>query len=189
MTNSHLRLQRMAMVAIMGAIAFILMIFEIPNPFSVAGFLKLDISDLPVILVTWCFGPWSGLATAAIKVVLHLMVGGDWLGSLSNLISAACLIFPFNWAFQHPKWKLYKRLYIGGAVATITLTLVMSLLNLWVLVPLYSVVWGWHPSVPMGQLIALGVAPFNVLKGLILAALFALLANSLKDVVKQYQKS
>ncbi|WP_263848947.1 ECF transporter S component [Limosilactobacillus equigenerosi] len=120
------------------------MIFEIPNPFSVAGFLKLDISDLPVILVTWCFGPWSGLATAAIKVVLHLMVGGDWLGSLSNLISAACLIFPFNWAFQHPKWKLYKRLYIGGAVATITLTLVMSLLNLWVLVPLYSVVWGWH---------------------------------------------
>lgn len=188
MTESHRRIQQITFIAVLSCLAFILMIFELPNPFSVASYLKLDFSDIPVLLATWMYGPLSGFMVAFIKCFLHASMNSfsDWLGVLSSLTSSLFILLPFAWVFKKAQWKFAKQLYLGGAISTISLTVVMSALNWLVLVPVYMSLWGWHPSVPVPQLVALGVVPFNILKGILIAVIFSIIAKPLQSVLKHY---
>ncbi len=49
MTVTHQRIQRLVGIACLGALAFILMFFEFPV-LPMAPYLKLDFSDVPVLL-------------------------------------------------------------------------------------------------------------------------------------------
>ena len=61
--------QKIAMIGLFGAISTILMMFEVPLPFAPA-FYKLDFSELPIMIVTFAFGPVAGVLTEFIKILL-----------------------------------------------------------------------------------------------------------------------
>ena len=170
----------------MSALAFVLMLFEFPV-IPVVSYLKMDFSDLPVLIATWLYGPVAGIIVAAIKCLLHgLMYGmsvGELLGVLSNLLSSMSLLLPFAWFLRRGKGSLKRRLFFGGLWATVALTVVMSLLNYFVLTPAYMALWGWKPSLPLPELVAIGVVPFNLIKGILLSLIFGFLAWSLRDWV------
>ena len=63
MTVSHQRIQRMVGIACLGALAFILMMFEFPI-IPVASYLKIDFSDIPVLLGGYLYGPLAGVVVA-----------------------------------------------------------------------------------------------------------------------------
>ena len=184
MTMSHQRIQRMVGVACLGALAFILMLFEFPI-IPVAAYLKIDFSDIPVLLGGYIYGPLAGMAVALIKCLLHAMVNGfsvgDLIGVFSDFVSSLALLLPFFLVLRHREWSFKKQALVAIPLATVVLTVVMSLLNLWVLTPLYMAVWHWQSAMPVAKLVAIGVVPFNLVKGLLVTVLFALVAGHLRQ--------
>lgn len=184
MTVSHQRIQRMVGIACLGALAFILMMFEFPI-IPVASYLKIDFSDIPVLLGGYLYGPLAGVVVAFIKCFLHAMVNGFAIGDLigvgSDFISSLALLFPFYYVWRHQEWSFKRQALTVIPLATLVLTVVMSLLNLWVITPLYMAVWHWQSSLPVAQLVALGVLPFNIVKGLLLSIVFILIAAHLRQ--------
>lgn len=63
--------------------------------------------------------------------------------------------------------------------ATLSLTVVLSLLNWLVTLPLYMSLLGMKLSLPLGQLILFGVVPFNLVKGIVIGTAFVLVYKKL----------
>lgn len=190
MTVSHQRIQRMVGVACLGALAFILMLFEFPV-IPVASYLKIDFSDIPVLLGGYIYGPFAGVMIAVIKCLLHAMVNGfsvgDLIGVSSDFISSLALLIPFCLVWRHQDWSFKRQMMVAIPLSTVVLTVVMSLLNLWVLTPLYMAVWHWQSTMPVAQLVAVGVLPFNLIKGLLVTVVFALIAGHLRQWLQRHK--
>lgn len=190
MTVSHQRIQRMVGVACLGALAFILMLFEFPV-IPVASYLKIDFSDIPVLLGGYIYGPFAGVMIAVIKCLLHAMVNGfsvgDLIGVSSDFISSLALLIPFCLVWRHQGWSFKRQMMVAIPLSTVVLTVVMSLLNLWVLTPLYMAVWHWQSTMPVAQLVAVGVLPFNLIKGLLVTVVFALIAGHLRQWLQRHK--
>ncbi len=185
MTVSHLRIQRLVGIACLGALAFILMLFEFPI-IPMASYLKIDFSDVPVLIGGYIYGPVGGIVIAVIKCLIHGMIRGfsvgELIGLLGDFVSSLAMLLPFCLIWRKkPQWSQRKQLLVGIVTATVVLTVVMSLLNLWVLTPLYMAVWNWKSTLPVSQLVALGVLPFNIIKGLLVTGIFAIVATQLKS--------
>ncbi|WP_267201857.1 ECF transporter S component [Limosilactobacillus kribbianus] len=184
MTASHLRIQRLVGIACLSALAFILMLFEFPV-IPVASYLKIDFSDVPVLLGGYMYGPLGGVLIALLKCLIHGMVNGfsvgELIGILSDFISSLALLLPFSLIWKKTQWSTKKQLAVGIVSATLVLTVVMSLLNLWVLTPLYMAVWNWKSTLPVSQLVAVGVLPFNIIKGLLVTIVFAIIASRMQN--------
>ena len=69
-SKSSLKTHRLAIVACLGALSFILMLFEFPV-IPVVPYLKVDFSNVIVLIATLIDGPLTGLAVAVVKAVLH----------------------------------------------------------------------------------------------------------------------
>ncbi|WP_283587626.1 ECF transporter S component [Limosilactobacillus viscerum] len=190
MTVSHQRIQRMVGVACLGALAFILMLFEFPV-IPVASYLKIDFSDIPVLLGGYIYGPFAGVMIAVIKCLLHAMVNGfsvgDLIGVSSDFISSLALLIPFCLVWRHQDWSFKRQMMVAIPLSTVVLTVVMSLLNLWVLTPLYMAAWHWQSTMPVAQLVAVGVLPFNIIKGLLVTVVFALIAGHLRQWLQRHK--
>ncbi|HBG67148.1 MAG TPA: ECF transporter S component, partial [Kandleria vitulina] len=88
MENKKLNTKAMIMISMLGAIAALLMFFELSVPF-ILPFIKLDISELPVMLSGFLFGPLLGALSAVIKIAIKLIIKPTstmYVGELSNLI-------------------------------------------------------------------------------------------------------
>lgn len=191
MTVSHLRIQRLVGIACLGALAFILMLFEFPI-IPMASYLKIDFSDVPVLIGGYIYGPIGGVLITVIKCLIHGMIRGfsvgELIGIFSDFVSSLAILLPFCMIWrQRSQWSLKKQLLVGCGVATVVLTVVMSLLNLWVLTPLYMAVWNWKSTLPVAQLVAVGVLPFNIIKGLLVTGVFAIVATQLRPWLKAHR--
>ena len=60
-------------IAMLSALAYILMFFEVPIPMLLPGFIKMDFSELPALIAAFAYGPISGVAVCLIKNLIHLM--------------------------------------------------------------------------------------------------------------------
>jgi len=78
----NFRLQKMTAVAVAAAMGLILQLIAFPI-LPMFPFLKLDFSDIPVLINMFIFGPLTGIATAFIRSLLHLTMTGF---SIDNLI-------------------------------------------------------------------------------------------------------
>ncbi|WP_294379692.1 ECF transporter S component, partial [uncultured Clostridium sp.] len=80
--------RNLVIVGMMGAISTILMLFEFGIPFS-PSFVKMDFSELPVILGGFLMGPIEGFLIIVIKIVLNFLLNGTstfGIGELSNMM-------------------------------------------------------------------------------------------------------
>lgn len=190
MTVTHQRIQRLVGIACLSALAFILMFFEFPI-LPMAPYLKLDFSDVPVLLGGFIYGPAGGILIAGIKCLIHGMIHGfspaELIGIMSDFISSLAMLLPFCWVWRHRSWSTKKQTIVGISLAIVVLTVVMSLLNLWVLTPLYMAVWNWKSILPVAQLVAIGVLPFNIIKGLAVTIVYTVVAVHLKTWLKQHR--
>lgn len=184
MTVSHSRMQRLTVTACFGALAFILMLFEFPI-LPVVAYLKLDFSDLPVLLGTVMYGPATGIAITLIKLILHGILRGfslvELLGLAASFCSSVTLLLPVAWFFRpQAQGSLRSRMFKSGLLGTLLLTVVMSVFNLYVLTPLYMKMFDWQPTLPIAKLIAFGVVPFNLIKGIAVSLVWAVVASRMK---------
>lgn len=183
-------------VALMGVVGFLLMALEFPLPF-VPPWLKIDISDCAVIISGCGMGPVAATAVAFIKSFLHFLLknnDGTIVGEIAAFIIAVAISVPTSIIYR--KNKTRKSMIIGLTISSIIMVTAGAVLNAYILLPAYSVVFG----VPMDglvemaakvnpmisdirSLIFVGVIPFNVIKCIILAIFTLLLYNRVEKVV------
>lgn len=190
MVTSHQKIHQMVGVSCLSALAFILMMFEFPI-LPVAPYLKMDFSDLPVLIGGFIYGPVAGVMIAVLKCLIHALTrgfsAGELVGILGNFLSSMSLLLPFYWVWKHKEWSFKRQLWLGSLLSTITLVVVMALLNWWVLTPLYMALWNWKSTLPIPELIAVAVVPFNLIKGVLVSLVFSLVAVRLKSWLSQKQ--
>ena len=176
-------------VGMLGAIAVILMAFEIPLPFAPA-FYKIDFSEVP--------GPAAGAMIELIKIVLHLLISGTstaGVGDIANFAIGCAFILPAAWIYKAKHSR--KSAMIGMAAGTVFMAFIGCFLNAYVLLPAYAKAF----SMPIDALVEMGtavnghitnlltfvvfaVAPFNLLKGAMVSAVVLMIYKKISPILK-----
>ena len=87
--KSRVNTHKMIQIAMLGAIASVLMLFEFPLPFLAPSFYELDFSELPVLIGGFALGPVAGVIIELLKILLHLLIKGThtaFVGELGNFL-------------------------------------------------------------------------------------------------------
>lgn len=199
-SSSAGKVRQMALIAMMGAAAVILMLFEIPLPFLAPPFYELDFSEVPVLIGAFALGPVSGVLIELIKILLNIIINGTntaGVGELGNFLIGCSFILTASVIYHRKKDK--KHAIIGMAVGTVVMAAVGCLINGYLLLPFYSVSMG----LPMETLVSMGtainpaitnvmtfvvlaVAPFNLLKGAVVSILTMLLYKRISGLIKSH---
>lgn len=185
-------IKRLVAVAMLAAISFVLLFIGFPvlPGFS---FLKVDFANLPILIGAVAFGPIWGAVTAVLGGLLDVMFkdGGPVgvLGVAANLLATLSYVLPIyywtkNSARESGKTRV-RKLMVGIGVGTILMTIVMSLANLFVLLPIYMKLASFHVSVSTLNMVIYGVMPFNLIKGILVGLVIAILFYRLLPIVKR----
>ncbi|UQS82772.1 ECF transporter S component [Bombilactobacillus folatiphilus] len=163
---------------ILAALAALIMFIGIP---IIPGFsfLKLDFSDVVVLLAFYLYGMSTGTLVALCKVLVHWLLTGMGLpgiiGDFSSLVSSLAFIIPIILLLQHHQKPL-----LAYTCGTLSLTIFLSLANYFILMPIYMAVLNFNIGMPIAKYVLYGVIPFNLVKGVILSILSILLTHRLK---------
>lgn len=178
MRNS--KLHRTVGMAVLGAIGYVLMLFEVPVLMAFP-FLKLDLSDLVVLMALLLYGVRGAIGTAFVRSLLHFVLTGAGLvnlvGDSAAFFASVGLMLPLALAIKNGySWKKA----LGGLIAgTVALTIIMSLLNLVLIMPMYMAVMNFHLGMSTLRYVLIGVVPFNLIKGVVLTVVFLAVAKAM----------
>ncbi|MFC6314912.1 ECF transporter S component [Lapidilactobacillus achengensis] len=173
--RSSRRLRYWVSVTLFGVLSYCLMLLEFPIPFF--PFLKLDFSDLVPLSGLILFGFPGASGVVLIRAFLHLVMTGfsapALLGELGSVVASFTLL-GVTWALlnQRSNWRRRLALIISG---TLALTLVMAILNYFILTPLYVQVTGFKLGMSYLKYVVMTIVPFNLIKGSLVMGLFVLL--------------
>jgi riboflavin transporter len=181
-------LTKMIFLSLMAGIAFILQKLEFPLP-GFPTFLKIDFSEVPALIAGLLYGPLAGVLVEFFKNFLHFLFSGSEtgiipVGQLSNFLAGS--VFVAVTSIIARKVGELKGLIYGLATATVISAVVMTSANWYVFFPLYSKLIHW--TVTGSQkfaLIMFGIAPFNLLKGVLVTAIFIPLYLKLQPHLKR----
>ncbi|UXV30857.1 ECF transporter S component [Mammaliicoccus sciuri] len=182
MSNDN-KTKRLLTVSMLIAISFILMFLKFPLPF-LPPYLTMDFSDIPVLVATFAFGPVSGILVALFKNVLNfLIVSHEPIGNTANFLASICLVIPTYYFYRMKKSKLF--MGYGLSVGTILMTILMSLMNYFVLLPLYGQIMNLADIANNLKLIvSAGIIPFNLIKGIVISVIYIIIFDKLKSIIK-----
>ncbi len=169
-----------AKVAVLGAVAFVIMLAEIPLPFF-PPFYKLDFSEVVVLMGGFALGPLPAVAIEALKIILNLMFTGTmtaYVGEIANFLIGLSFVLPA--VIIYHKNKTRQNAIRGLLIGSVCLFVIGALLNGFVLLPAYS--YFYH--MPMDALIGMGSALIPAIKDRLTFVLFATAPfNLIKAVV------
>lgn len=191
--------RKMAMIGMFSAIAWVLMLFEMPVPFA-PPFYKLDFSELPILIGTFAFGPAAGVMMEFVKILLKVLFKPSstaFVGELANFAVGCSFILPASVIYVFRKTK--KSAIVACVAGTLFMTVFGTAFNAVYLLPAYSTLFG----MPMENILAQGieanglvkegsvisfvvacVAPLNLLKGACNSVVTLLVYKKLSPIIK-----
>lgn len=191
------KVQFLAKVSILGALAGIVMVFDFSLPF-VPPFYKIDFSEVIVLLCGYALGPASILLCEALKILVNLILNGTvtmGIGELANYIMGISFVLPAT--FMYYKHKTKRNAITGLLLGILSLCIVSSIINYYVMLPVYAYFFDMplQAIIDMGHavnnnihslwtLILLGVIPFNLLKGGLSAIIILLIYKKVSPIIK-----
>ena len=81
-TGNRSKLRTMVQIAMLSAVSAVLMMFEFPIPFLAPPFIKMDFSEIPVLVGTFAMGPLAGVVIELLKNILHFVTYGTTTGGI-----------------------------------------------------------------------------------------------------------
>ncbi|MFV0362576.1 MAG: ECF transporter S component [Suipraeoptans sp.] len=191
------KVRTMVQVGMLSAIAVVLMLFEIPLPFA-PSFYEIDFSEVPVLIGGFAMGPMAAVTIEFIKILLNFAINGTataGVGEIANFLIGVALVLPATIIYR--KYKSRKAAVVGMATGTVFMTVIGCFLNAYVLLPVYAKAFG----MPIDSLVGMGsavnkavdslftfvifaVAPFNLLKGVLVSIVVFLLYKKISVVLK-----
>ncbi|MCM8709758.1 ECF transporter S component [Clostridium sp. SYSU_GA19001] len=179
-------LNTLVKISVLGAMALVLMMFEIPLPLF-PNFLKIDFSDIPALLGAFALGPVAGVVIEFLKNVLNGAITGStsmWVGELANFLVGSAYVFTAGYIYKKNKSK--KTAVQGMILGIIAMIIIASIFNYYVLIPFYAKLFGMqikdivamaaaaNPKITdLTAYIVWAVVPFNALKGIVIAVVTA----------------
>ena len=187
MKKSILNTKKLVVLAVLSALGSVLMVFEIPfiPP------LKIDISDVTVTVAGIIYGPFGAVVVAAIKSLVHIFVTPDdfGVGEFIAFVASMCYVLPFLFTVKLSK-KVFTNQYliriVPGIVATISLTVLITIFNIAVSFQLYSFVMT-NKFLSYNTVVAMAISfiPGNLIKGAVISVIFLILSFRLDYVVEK----
>lgn len=198
--TTKIKIGNLALIAMLGAVATVLMLFEVPLPFLAPPFYELDFSEVPVLIGTFAMGPVAGVTIEGIKILLNFVLNGTitaGVGEFGNLLIGCSFIVPAGIIYNLKKTR--KHAVVGMVVGTSFMTFAGCFINAYFLLPAYST----GLSIPMDALVGMGsainplitnvftfvifaVAPFNIVKGVVVSVLTLLLYKRVSILIKAH---
>lgn len=175
------KVQKMVSIAMLAAIGTVLQFvaFPIMPAFS---FLKIDFSDIPILLGMFLYGPLAGVITAFVRSLLHLFLTGlapqNMVGDFASFLASSIFTLPIFYFFGKKKNIRTNRI-VGLVSGILALTIFMSIANYFVITPVYLQLYGVTTQQFLGtslaSYVAIGIVPFNLIKGLLVSGVFLVL--------------
>ena len=198
MSNVNNKTRKLVEIGMLGAIATVLMLFEFPIPFIAPPFYELDFSEVPVLVGAFALGPMAGATIELIKILINLLINGTataFVGEIGNYILGCSFVIPA--ALIYKKKKSKKVAMISMIAGTITMTVFGCFLNAYVLLPTYAAAFGMPIDAIVGMgsaingnitnvmtFVILAVAPFNILKGIVVSTITLLIYKHISPILK-----
>ncbi len=198
-TERILATRKIAMIGMFSAIAAVLMFFEFPLPFA-PSFYEVDLSELPILVGSFAFGPVAGVMMEFVKIVLKLLLKGTstaFVGDLANFVIGCSLILPASILYQILKTK--KGAVLSCILGCFCMTLFGTAFNAVYLLPAFSKLYGMsldtilaigtevNPFVKEANIISFVcfcVAPLNLLKSSVVSIFTLLIYKPLSPIIK-----
>lgn len=194
--KTKVNVRTLVQVGMLSAIAIILMQFEIPLPFA-PTFYKIDFSEVPVLIGCFSMGPFAGILIELIKVILNVVIKGTMtmgIGDVANFLIGCAFCVPAALIYQKKRTK--NSAVAGMAAGTVSMTVIGCVLNAYILLPVYAKAF----EMPLDALISMGtevngaitglttfvllaVAPFNLLKGLLVSLVVFVVYKKIRQVL------
>lgn len=191
------RTKTIAQIGMLSGIAVVLMLFEIPLPFAPA-FYEIDFSEVPVLVGTFAMGPLAGAAIELIKIILNLAINGTitaGVGEFANFLIGCAFVVPAGIIYKKKHNK--KGAIIGMVSGTLIMTILGCFLNAYLLLPTYAKAFQMpiEALVSMGTavnahitdmltFVAFAVAPFNLLKGVLVSLIVLLIYKKISPIFR-----
>lgn len=197
-TERILTTRKIVVTGMFSAIAVILHICDFGVPFAPPGVYRMDLSEIPVLIGAYAYGPVIGVLIEFIKIILKLMIKGTstaFVGDLANFLVGCSLVLPASIIYRFKKTK--KNAIISCITGTIIITVFGSAFNAFYLIPTFATMYG----MPVDAIIGMGtelnahitdlttfvlfiVAPFNLLKGAVDSIITILIYKPLHPILK-----
>lgn len=155
-----MKIKKLATMAVLSALSVVLVALVHFPIFPAVSFLEYDPADVPVLIGTFAFGPWAGLAmTVVVSLVQGLTVSAQSgvYGILMHIIATGALCVSAGLIYARKKTK--KRAVIALCAGTAMMTLVMGAANL-VVTPHFT---GMSVGAIL-DLLFVYILPFNFIK-------------------------
>ena len=185
--------RKIAVTAVLSAVATILMALDFPIPFLIPPFVKMDFSELPALLAAFSLGPVSGAVVCLVKNLINLtMSSTQGAGELCNLLIGIAFVVPAGTIYR------YKKTRSGALIGALAGAAIMALCSIPVnyfisypyytnFMPLDTIIAQYQKILPSanGLLSCLIIfnAPFTLLKGLLDTALCFLIYKPLSPLM------
>lgn len=186
----------LAKIAVLGAIAFVLMLFDFPLPF-IPPFYKLDFSEVAVMIGGFALGWPSAIAIEALKIILKCLFKATdtaFIGEIASFLIGCAFAVPA--AIIYGRHKTRSNAIKGLAVGSVCMIIIGLVLNALVLLPAYS--YFYH--MPMDALIGMGTklvpmikdrftfvlfatTPFNIIKSALISVITILLYKRISPLL------
>lgn len=164
-------------IGVLSAVSFILYLFpHFPLPFM-PFFLKVDFSNLPIVIGTFAYGPIAGVFISLVKCILHGFVStSGGIGEVADFLISGTMSVVIGLIYM--KKKTRKNAIFAMAMGAVAMAIVGCVANKYLLLPVFS------KMMPIEQIfqkcsesnffihdvnsyIVFGVLPFNIFKAVI----------------------
>lgn len=186
MNSETKKLDRSIKISVLGAIAFILMFIEVPV-IPLFPWLKMDLSEVPVLMGAFAFGTLSGIVIEILKLVLHLLIKGTstgGIGELANFLVGAAFILPASIIYNKHRSK--KTAIIGMIVGALVMEAVGIISNVYLLLPAYGM---QMDSAYLMKYVTIGLLPFNGIKAVVVSIITFILYRRVSASVFKVQSN
>ncbi|KRK46625.1 ECF transporter S component [Dellaglioa algida] len=188
---------RVVITAFLAAISYVLMFLSFPV-IPLIPYLKIDFSDLPILIGFFILGPLGGVMVAIVRSLLYLVSTGTDIASLigvgTNFLASMAVSFPAYYILKGGsgiKPTIWKSI-LAILTSTLVLTVLLSIANYFVILPVYLNVIGMDIGMSVSKYVVIGVIPFNIIKGILVVGVFSVLYRRMYSWVqlnnKKYKK-
>lgn len=192
------KIKKMAVVAIFGSLAFVLMFFSFSIPI-LSPFAEIDFSAVLELMGGFLLGPVGGIEIIVLKLVLKLLFKGTssmFTGEIQNLILEIAFVVPASLFYKKHMTKkgAVFGLVIGGIISIITAIFT----NIFIILPFYMELYGmdWNAIISMFSninplinsiptIIIFSIVPFNIISRVLTSLITFVLYKRVSKLVKE----
>ena len=196
-TSSNYKTRRITSLAILGALGALLMTF-IQVPYPPVGFLKIEFSDIVVLLAFFMFGWKDAVLVGIFKTLINLIVLGPVMGpipipigQISAFISSMAYV---GGLYLSVRLGIFNKRWLASGLTIGIVVFVMVVANYLFVTPIYMGSWtflgvrewltlstfGLEGNTGYLLTILIVYVPFNLIKGIAVMSTFFVVYKALK---------